>query len=69
MDFEYDFIIVGGGMFGLVVVVWFIEDLNILVFVVEVGIEYINDLCIWILVFWFFVLGLFDFDWVYKIVF
>lgn len=65
MDSEHDFIIVGGGLAGLVVAARLSENPNISVLVVEAGADHTADPRIRTPASWPSLLGSDDFDWSY----
>lgn len=68
MDAQHDFVIVGGGLSGLVVASRLTEDPNVSVVVVEAGEDHTADARIRTPASWISVLGQDDFDWDYTTV-
>lgn len=68
MDTEHDFVIVGGGLSGLVVAARLTEDPNVSVLVVEAGQDHTADPRIRTPASWISILGQDDFDWAYTTV-
>jgi choline dehydrogenase-like flavoprotein len=66
MTTKFDYVIVGGGTSGLVVVERLTEDPNTSVLVLEAGTEHTTDPRIRTPAFWRPLLGLEDFDWNYQ---
>lgn len=68
MDIEHDFVIVGGGLSGLVVAARLTEDPNVSVLVVEAGQDHTADPRIRTPASWISMLGQDGFDWAYTTV-
>lgn len=66
MASDYDFIVVGGGLAGLVVATRLSENPNISVVVIEAGNDHIADPRIRTPASWISVLGSDEFDWSYS---
>lgn len=68
MDAQHDFVIVGGGLSGLVVASRLTEDPDVSVLVLEAGQDHTADPRIRTPASWISVLGQDDFDWAYTTV-
>lgn len=68
MDSKHDFVIVGGGLAGLVIAARLTEDPNISVLVLEAGEDHTTDPRIRTPASWPSVLGSDEFDWDYRTV-
>lgn len=68
MDSKYDFIVVGGGLAGLVVAARLTEDSRTSVLVVEAGEDHTADPRVRTPALWTALLGSDEFDWNYRTV-